>query len=126
MLRFTRWRFASRSPRWRRYSLFFVLLMVLGFGYQVLVVSTALSSLVYFLFLCAIWGVFYDPNSSWIPWLVVAGANSRGLGFDAVMDILVNRIGVGLHPMVLLPVVAFLTSSLCFGLFYPLFRTRGE
>ena len=121
---FTRWRFAEVSTV-AAVPLFFVLLVVLGYGYLVSVVSTAIFSLVYFLFACAIWGVFYDPNSSWIPWLVVAIVIAVG-GVFAVMDILVNRIEVGIHPMVLLPVVAFLTSSLCFGLFYPLFRTRGE
>ena len=123
-MRFTRWRFAEVSTV-AAVPLFFVLLVVFGFGYPVSVVSTVFFSLVYFLFSCAIWGMFYNPNSSWIPWLVVASVIAGG-GVFAVMDILVNRIGVGLHPMVLLPLVAFLTSSLCFGLFYPLFRARGE
>ena len=70
-MRFTRWRFAEVSTV-AAVPLFFVLLVVLGYGYLVSVVSTAIFSLVYFLFSCAIWGMFYDPNSSWIPWLVVA------------------------------------------------------
>ena len=123
-MRFTRWRFAEVSTV-SAVPLFFVLLVVLGYGYLVSVVSTAIFSLVYFLFSCAIWGMFYDPNSSWIPWLVVASVIAGG-GVFAVMDILVNLIGVGLHPPVLLPLVALSVSALCFGLFYPLFRARGE
>ena len=124
MLRSSRWPFAAILTVVAVLP-FFILLVVLGFGSPGLVVSTALFSPVYFLFFCALWGVIFDRNSSWIPWLVVAVVVAGSWVFIS-MDILVYRIGVGIHPMVLRPVVAFLTSSLCFGLFYPLFRTRGE
>ena len=123
-MRSTRWRFAEVSTV-AAMLLSFVLLVVPGYGYLMSVFFTVIFSPVYFLFSCALWGVLIDRNSSWRPWLVVASVIAGG-GVFVVMDILVNRIGVGLHPPVLLSLVALSVSAVCFGLLYPLFRTRGE